>query len=233
MDEPLAFDKFGVLEHMENVQHTILRARPVVVFRSEWGNATVVSFPEAKEDLLKPYGVGPVTPLGTPWQKLFITGVASDCRVVAHYARQLALEHMFDFDGPAPTMFIAEHIGRLLQDASMSPGRRPLACTVLLVDCTEKRILRVDAGGEVTSVAGAAVGRGQAKGEDALLKGLRQRSADGASTSIDNQLEIDRALAKSVLLEMLGKGRSGEHNEEHGDEDDDVAVIVLPDRDPI
>jgi len=241
-DEASVFDRFGSLEHMTNVYRAVERASPIVVFRSERANSTVVGYVRRKPDLLSPVGVEEVTSLVTPWQKLFITGMSSDVRVVTHLARRLALEHTFDFDGPASTWALAEQVGRVLREQSMSPGRRPFAVTVVLVDSAEKRILQIDASGEVLSVVGAVAGIGRHRGEARLLNGLEALGADAdadadADVGAGVVMEIDeRDVAKDILRGMLGwenqRGSEKEEGKEDDDDHDDVLVtLILPDVD--
>jgi len=214
--EAATFDEFGALTHMESVYAAIQRAHPIVVFRNEDARVTVVGYYRSKKlQLIMPYGSEPMNNLVAPWQKLLLTGVASDCRVVASFAKEVALNHTFAYDQPPSAMYVATKIGSLLEDAARS-GTRPYACALFLIDSMEKRIIRIDSSGEIASVSGGVAGEGDSMGETLLLREIENTIAERSNLKReknDNETgPLTIEFARRVMKTMLWKKDILEHD---------------------
>mmetsp|Transcript_33404 Transcript_33404/g.34037 ORF Transcript_33404/g.34037 Transcript_33404/m.34037 type:complete len:255 (-) Transcript_33404:37-801(-) len=189
--EPVTkYAEYGSLPQLENTFKAVECASPIVAVRSE--NCTVLSFLEQDDTLLiKSIGAQPISSLVNPWQHLFLTGSAGDCRMVTRYAQNRVLNYTVSFNAAPSGLYIANEIGKYLQQATQGMTR-PLACHAFVIDAIGGTLFEIDASGQVSEVIAGVSGKGMKNGINILENSLISSM----------QLEELKSLSKLVLTKM-------------------------------
>eukprot|EP01041_Mallomonas_annulata_P007847 gene7847-16055_t len=182
--EPVTkYDEFGRLPQLENTYKAISKASSIVAIRST--NCTVLSFSSQDDSrLILSVGAQTLNPLVNPWQYIYLTGSAGDCRLITRYAQTRVLNYTVSFNVPPSGLYIANEVGRYLQQKTTEGGARPLACHVFIIDAIHGELYEIDAAGNVSEVLGGVAGRGAQMG----LEILEHDMASGASLDDIKQL---------------------------------------------
>ena len=190
-DPVVEFDEFGGLPQLENTYRAISKASTIVAMRCV--NGTLLSYSARNSSSLQiPMGAQPLNSLIHPGQYLLITGLAGDARCVIRHAKQTALNYTTAFDSAPTGYYIAQEIGKFLQEYTVRGGMRPLACHIFVADSAKERSLyEIDAAGNV-----AQIWAGVGGGDMIAGRGILESHLNGTAIY---SIKLAEEIAESIL----------------------------------
>jgi len=162
------FDSEGELPLFKTARRLVEKASPVVALRfsevnetegRKKGNGTLLAW---GYDVSSPFEIRmhaqTISSLGHPCQRLVVTGVAGDCRMVSRFVKQTALNHTVEFNSFASGEHLASQLAEFMQSTAAS-GDRPLACHALVCSGIDATLHSVEPTCQVRQVSAANAGR--------------------------------------------------------------------------
>ena len=163
-----SFDAEGELPLFKTARRLLGKASPVVALRfcevhetegRKRGNGTLLAW---GFDVTSPFEIRmhaqTLSSLGHPYQRLLVTGVAGDCRIVSRFVKQTALNHTVEFNSFASGAHLATQLAEFMQSAAMN-GDRPLVCHALICSGIDATLHSIEPSCQVTEVTAANAGR--------------------------------------------------------------------------
>lgn len=166
------FDESGGLPQLGYTYKAIQAALPMIAIRIQ-NNGTLLTFATMNVSrLVIPSGCEPLSTLVNPWQHIYLTGIAGDCRIITRLAKTIVLDYTVAFTVPPPSLYIVRELSKVLQDATLSGGMRPYACHLFIIDAINKELYEVDAAGTISRIFGGVAGRMMSVGKQLLEESL-------------------------------------------------------------
>jgi 20S proteasome alpha/beta subunit len=146
--------------------------------------------------------------------RLLVAGMAGDCRRVVRFAKEVALNHTFEFDFPPSALQMASRIGDFLREGTLSGGSRVLASHAFVIDsrASERALFEISADGIYRRVRGGVAGRHRITGRTRLVSEAnrlpnctREEAMDSAAAIMQAMLAPSRMGPDAVDDTMAGK----------------------------
>ena len=206
-----SFDSDGELPLFKAARRLLENASPVVALRfielnetegRKRGNGTLLAW---GYDVSSPFEIRmhsqTISTLGHPFQRLVVTGVAGDCRMVSRFVKQTALNHTVEFNSFASGAKLASELAEYMQTVAM--GERPLVCHALICSGIDGKLHSVDSSCQVIESSSANAGRETAQGRRLLDAEYR------ANVTLDEAMALARRIVNPPSLMAL-KGSKGD-----------------------
>jgi hypothetical protein len=177
-----SFDAEGELPLFKTARRLVGNASPVVGLRftelnetegRKRGNGTLLAW---GYDIASPFEVRmhaqTISTLGHPFQRVVLTGVAGDCRLVSRFLKQTALNHTVEFNSFASGTHLASQLAEFMQSIAM--GERPLICHALVCSGIDATLHSIEPSCLVTEVSAVNAGRESELGKRLLAAEYHQ-----------------------------------------------------------
>lgn len=180
----VAFDKNGVQLKEHSIHDQLSQSSPIVILQGD--NCTLISYisdPDKKSNLQESICSSHLYSLADSSQRILITGIIGDCRLVVRHVKLLSANHLAEL-GALPTgSYLASKLSRFL--AQKSRQGEYLTVHAFIIDNRNNvptTIHEVSSSGDVSLVRGGAAGgrkmKAMREAMDESLQSMMQQSND-------------------------------------------------------